>query len=38
MPPRGYYYPGKDLSMLRAEMRSYLDRGYNVVKNEDRRR
>src|SRR5215475_5312735 len=28
----GYYYPGKDLSMLRAEMRSYLDRGYNVVK------
>src|ERR1700740_948571 len=28
----GYYYPGKDLSMLRAEMRGYLDRGYNVVK------
>src|SRR6202049_1906733 len=28
----GYYYPGKDLSMLRGEMRSYLDRGYNVVK------
>lgn len=28
----GYYYPGKDLSALRAEMRSYLDRGYNVVK------
>jgi L-alanine-DL-glutamate epimerase-like enolase superfamily enzyme len=28
----GYYYPGKDLSTLRAEMRSYLDRGYNVVK------
>src|SRR6202035_802351 len=28
----GYYYPGKDLSMLRDEMRSYLDRGYNVVK------
>src|SRR3981189_3622847 len=28
----GYYYPGKDVSMLRAEMRSYLDRGYNVVK------
>src|SRR6201999_3244506 len=24
----GYYYPGKDLSMLRAEMRGYLDRGY----------
>lgn len=28
----GYYYPGKDVSMLRAEMRSYLDRGYTVVK------
>ncbi|WAL83876.1 mandelate racemase/muconate lactonizing enzyme family protein [Pandoraea sp. XJJ-1] len=28
----GYYYPGKDLSALRAEMRSYLGRGYNVVK------
>ena len=28
----GYYYPGKSLSMLRGEMRSYLDRGYNVVK------
>ncbi len=28
----GYYYPGKDLSALRGEMRSYLDRGYNVVK------
>jgi L-alanine-DL-glutamate epimerase-like enolase superfamily enzyme len=28
----GYYYPGKDNSALRAEMRSYLDRGYNVVK------
>ena len=28
----GYYYPGKDLSKLRAEMRSYLDRGYTVVK------
>src|SRR5215470_17482221 len=28
----GYYYPGKDLSMLRAEMRSYLDRGYTVAK------
>jgi D(-)-tartrate dehydratase len=28
----GYYYPGKGLSMLRAEMRGYLDRGYNVVK------
>lgn len=42
----GYYYPGKDDSALRAEMRSYLDRGYNVVKmkiggaliDEDRRR
>ena len=28
----GYYYPGKDLGALRAEMRSYLDRGYDVVK------
>src|ERR1700741_2626538 len=28
----GYYYPGKNLSMLRSEMRGYLDRGYNVVK------
>jgi len=42
----GYYYPGKDLSALRQEMRGYLDRGYNVVKmkiggasiDEDRRR
>ncbi|MFC5066496.1 mandelate racemase/muconate lactonizing enzyme family protein [Flaviflagellibacter deserti] len=28
----GYYYPGKDTDLLRAEMRSYLDRGYSVVK------
>ncbi len=28
----GYYYPGKDLAALRKEMRSYLDRGYTVVK------
>lgn len=28
----GYYYPGKDNTQLRAEMRSYLDRGYTVVK------
>ena len=28
----GYYYPGKDNAALRAEMRGYLDRGYNVVK------
>lgn len=28
----GYYYPGKDNSALRKEMRSYLDRGYTVVK------
>jgi L-alanine-DL-glutamate epimerase-like enolase superfamily enzyme len=28
----GYYYPGKDNAMLCREMRSYLDRGYNVVK------
>src|SRR6201987_5741039 len=42
----GYYYPGKDDTALRAEMRGYLDRGYTVVKmksggapiDEDRRR
>src|SRR6204780_4265198 len=42
----GYYYPGKNLHALRAEMRGYLDRGYTVVKMriggadiaEDRRR
>ena len=42
----GYYYPGKDMSALRQEMRGYLNRGYNVVKmkiggaslDEDRRR
>lgn len=28
----GYYYPGKDDAKLTAEMRSYLDRGYSVVK------
>ena len=28
----GYYYPGKDDAQLKAEMRSYLDRGYTVVK------
>jgi L-alanine-DL-glutamate epimerase-like enolase superfamily enzyme len=28
----GYYYPGKNLIALLAEMRSYLDRGYTVVK------
>jgi len=28
----GYYYPGKDIDRLRDEMRSYLDRGYTVVK------
>jgi L-alanine-DL-glutamate epimerase-like enolase superfamily enzyme len=28
----GYYYPDKNLSQLRSEMRSYLDRGYTVVK------
>jgi len=42
----GYYYPGKDDTALRAEMRGYLRRGYTVVKmkiggaplDEDRRR
>jgi L-alanine-DL-glutamate epimerase-like enolase superfamily enzyme len=28
----GYYYPGKDDGQLKAEMQSYLDRGYSVVK------
>ncbi|MDE2163044.1 MAG: mandelate racemase/muconate lactonizing enzyme family protein [Alphaproteobacteria bacterium] len=28
----GYYYPGKDHAQLQAEMRSYRDRGYRVVK------
>ncbi len=28
----GYYHPGKGDAALRAEMRGYLDRGYNVVK------
>ncbi len=42
----GYYYPDKGLDALRAEMRSYVERGYTVVKmkiggepiDEDRRR
>ncbi|WP_116091780.1 mandelate racemase/muconate lactonizing enzyme family protein [Sphingomonas crusticola] len=28
----GYYYPGKDDFQLKAEMQSYRDRGYKVVK------
>ncbi len=28
----GYYYPGKDHGQLQDELRSYVDRGYNVVK------
>jgi L-alanine-DL-glutamate epimerase-like enolase superfamily enzyme len=28
----GYYYPGKDYRKLQDEMRSYLDRGFTVVK------
>lgn len=28
----GYYYPGKDLTRLQDEMRSYRDHGYRVVK------
>jgi L-alanine-DL-glutamate epimerase-like enolase superfamily enzyme len=42
----GYYYPGKGVDELTREMRTYLDRGYTVVKmkiggatlGEDRRR
>jgi L-alanine-DL-glutamate epimerase-like enolase superfamily enzyme len=42
----GYYWPGQGLAGLEREMRSYLDRGYSVVKkkiggaslDEDRRR
>ncbi|PRX10862.1 UNVERIFIED_ORG: L-alanine-DL-glutamate epimerase-like enolase superfamily enzyme [Martelella mediterranea] len=42
----GYYYPGRDNTALRREMRGYVDRGYTVVKmkiggasiDEDRRR
>jgi L-alanine-DL-glutamate epimerase-like enolase superfamily enzyme len=28
----GYYYPGKDIEVLREEMRRYLDLGYTTVK------
>jgi L-alanine-DL-glutamate epimerase-like enolase superfamily enzyme len=28
----GYYYPGQDHTKLKDEMRSYIDRGYTVVK------
>src|SRR5215469_9598115 len=28
----GYYSPGKDYALLRAEMRGYVNRGYTVVK------
>jgi L-alanine-DL-glutamate epimerase-like enolase superfamily enzyme len=28
----GYYYPGKDITALEAEMQSYLDLGYSSVK------
>ncbi|HEY2010480.1 MAG TPA: mandelate racemase/muconate lactonizing enzyme family protein [Rhizomicrobium sp.] len=28
----GYYHPGKDNTQLQDEMKSYLDRGYRVVK------
>ena len=28
----GYYYPGKGVDQLQDEMRSYIDRGYSVVK------
>src|SRR5699024_2159491 len=28
----GYYYPGKEVEELQAEMRGYLDLGYDTVK------
>lgn len=28
----GYYYPGKDIAALQAEIKSYLDQGYSSVK------
>ncbi|HTD24671.1 MAG TPA: mandelate racemase/muconate lactonizing enzyme family protein [Terriglobales bacterium] len=28
----GYYYPGKDIAALKAEIQSYLDQGYSSVK------
>ncbi|MEZ5909366.1 MAG: enolase C-terminal domain-like protein [Hyphomicrobiaceae bacterium] len=31
-PGGGYYYPGKELEGLRAEMRGYQEQGYTVVK------
>jgi L-alanine-DL-glutamate epimerase-like enolase superfamily enzyme len=31
-PGGGYYYPGKELEGLRAEMRGYQEQGYKVVK------
>jgi L-alanine-DL-glutamate epimerase-like enolase superfamily enzyme len=31
-PGGGYYYPGKELDGLRAEMRAYRDQGYQIVK------
>ena len=31
-PGGGYYYPGKELDGLRAEMRGYQEQGYKVVK------
>lgn len=45
-PGGGYYYPGKDLTALKDEMRRYGEQGYRVVKmkiggaplDEDRRR
>ena len=31
-PGGGYYYPGKELEGLQAEMRGYQEQGYKVVK------
>ena len=31
-PGGGYYYPGKEIEGLKAEMRGYQDQGYRIVK------
>ena len=34
----GYYYPDKDIGALQDEMKRYLDLGYSMREDEDRRR